>query len=208
MLVIPPLVSNVELVWEHAYYRRFLEYYACYMRMTIFDKRGVGLSDRFADAPTLEERTEDILAVLDAASLETVVLEGVSEGGLMAQLFAALHPERVERLVLFNSSPGAAGSWPCTRHQTDPWHCSRRSCKCSSAWSIRGGGTHSSWLTGSTRSIQTMPRSCAGSGACSANRQRPLTWHVRFQASRASMRQTSLATSPPRRSSCTDPAIG
>lgn len=109
VLIIPPLVSNVELVWEHAYYRRFLEYYARYMRVTMFDKRGVGLSDRFTDAPTLEERTEDILAVLDAADLETVVLEGVSEGGLMAQLFTALHPERVERLLLFNSSPGAAG---------------------------------------------------------------------------------------------------
>ena len=109
VLVIPPLVSNVELVWEHAYYRRFLEYVGRYVRLTLFDKRGVGLSDRFADPPTLEERTEDILAVLDAAGLETVTLEGVSEGGLMAQLFAARHPERVERLVLFNSSPGAAG---------------------------------------------------------------------------------------------------
>jgi class 3 adenylate cyclase len=109
VLVIPPLVSNVELVWEHAYYRRFLEYLGRYLRVTVFDKRGVGLSDRFAEAPTLEQRTEDIVAVLNAAGLETVVLEGVSEGGLMAQLFAARHPERVEGLVLFNSTPGTAG---------------------------------------------------------------------------------------------------
>jgi class 3 adenylate cyclase/pimeloyl-ACP methyl ester carboxylesterase len=109
VLAIPPLVSNVELIWEHEYNRRFLEYAGRYLRFTVFDKRGVGLSDRFADPPTLEERTEDILAVLDAAGLDTVTLEGLSEGGLMAQLFAAQHPERVDRLVLGNSSPGASG---------------------------------------------------------------------------------------------------
>ena len=109
VLVIPPLVSNVELLWEHTYYRRFLEYLARHVRLTHFDKRGVGLSDRFSHPPTLEERTEDILAVLDAAGLDKVALEGLSEGGLMAQLFAAQHPERVERLVLFNTSPGASG---------------------------------------------------------------------------------------------------
>lgn len=109
VLVIPPLVSNVELAWEHPYFRRFLEYLGRHVRVTHFDKRGIGLSDRFARSPTLEERIEDILAVLDAAGLETVTLEGVSEGGLMAQLFTARHPERVKRLVLFNSSPGSAG---------------------------------------------------------------------------------------------------
>ena len=109
VLSLPPLVSNVELVWEHEYYRRFLEHLGRHVRLTAFDKRGVGLSDRFAEAPTLEERAEDILAVLDAAGLATVVLTGASEGGLIAQLFTALHPERVERLVLINSHPGATG---------------------------------------------------------------------------------------------------
>jgi class 3 adenylate cyclase len=109
VLLIPPLVSNVEIAWEHEYYRRFLEYLARHLRVVAFDKRGVGLSDRFATAPTLEERTEDILAVLDAAGLERVALGGASEGGLMAQLFTAQHPERVERLVLINSLPGVSG---------------------------------------------------------------------------------------------------
>jgi class 3 adenylate cyclase len=109
VLLVPPLVSNVELTWEHEYFRRFLEYLAQHLRVVAFDKRGIGLSDRFATVPTLEERTEDILAVLDAAGLDRVTLGGVSEGGLMAQLFTALHPERVERLVLINSFPGASG---------------------------------------------------------------------------------------------------
>jgi pimeloyl-ACP methyl ester carboxylesterase len=109
VLIVPPLVSNVELAWEHEYYRRFLERLGRHLRVVAFDKRGVGLSDRFAKAPTLEGRTEDILAVLDAAGLERVALAGVSEGGLMAQLFTAQHPERVERLVLVNSLPGVTG---------------------------------------------------------------------------------------------------
>jgi class 3 adenylate cyclase len=109
VLMVPPLVSNVEIAWEHEYYRRFLEHLGRHLRVVAFDKRGVGLSDRFATAPTLEERTEDILAVLDAAGLERVALAGVSEGGLMAQLFTAQHPERVERLVLINSLPGVSG---------------------------------------------------------------------------------------------------
>ncbi len=109
LLIVPPLVSNVELVWEHEYYRRYLTHLARHVRVTAFDKRGVGLSDRFDHPPTLEQRTEDILAVIDAAGLGTVTLAGASEGGLMAQLFTSLHPERVGRLALINSSPGTSG---------------------------------------------------------------------------------------------------
>lgn len=109
VLAIPPLVSNIELVWEHKFYRRFLEYFARHVHIVAFDKRGIGLSDRFDRPPTLDERIEDITAVMDAAGLESATVLGTSEGGLMAQLFTARHPERVDRLVLVNSSPGAAG---------------------------------------------------------------------------------------------------
>ena len=102
------MVSNVELIWEQELYRRALEYYGEHVRVTHFDKRGIGLSDRFGIAPTLEERCDDILAVMDAAGLEHATIEGFSEGGLMAQLFTVLHPSRVERLVLGNSHPGTA----------------------------------------------------------------------------------------------------
>jgi pimeloyl-ACP methyl ester carboxylesterase/DNA-binding CsgD family transcriptional regulator len=109
VLAIPPMVSNVELVWEHPYYRRFLEYFADHVHMVAFDKRGIGLSDRFDRAPTLDERIDDIVAVMDAAGLGSASVLGTSEGGLMAQLFTARYPERVDRLVLINSSPGASG---------------------------------------------------------------------------------------------------
>ena len=65
-----------------------------------FDKRGIGLSDRFDDAPTLEQRNEDIHAVMDAVGWERAHFLGVSEGAAMGQLFAADFPERVESLTL------------------------------------------------------------------------------------------------------------
>lgn len=108
LLVVSPLVSNVEIVWEHEIYRRFLEYLGRHLRMTTFDKRGMGISDRFEGQPTLEQRAGDILAVMDDAGLRRPAVMGLSEGGLMAQLLAAMHPDRVERLVLANSFPGAS----------------------------------------------------------------------------------------------------
>lgn len=75
----------------------------------------IGLSDKFHDAPTLEQRTNDILAVMNAAGLDRPALVGASEGGLMAQPFAAQHPERVDRLVLLNTNPGRSGLIPVHR---------------------------------------------------------------------------------------------
>jgi class 3 adenylate cyclase/DNA-binding SARP family transcriptional activator len=109
LVLIPPLASNIELIWEQPVFRRYLEYISRYMRVTHFDKRGVGLSDRFNTAPTLEQRTEDIRAVMDAAKLSRSSVLGMSEGGLIAQLFTVLHPERVSKLILVNSAPGATG---------------------------------------------------------------------------------------------------
>ena len=108
VLVVPPLLSNVELHWEHEIYRRYLERMGRHIRVVAFDKRGIGLSDRFSEMPTLEQRTKDVLAVMNAAGFERPALFGLSEGGLMAQLFTVLHPERVERLALANSFAGAS----------------------------------------------------------------------------------------------------
>ncbi|MBI3768536.1 MAG: alpha/beta fold hydrolase [Deltaproteobacteria bacterium] len=108
MVLIPPLVSNVELGWEQEVYRRAREHNGRYVRVLEFDKRGIGSSDRFTQHPTLEERIGDITAVMDAEGVERASLLGLSEGGLMAQLFAARHPERVDRLVLFNSAYGGS----------------------------------------------------------------------------------------------------
>ena len=109
VVAIPPLISNIEINWEHEYFRRFLFHLGAHVRVTDFDKRGIGLSDSFDETPTLEQRIADIAAVMDAAGVERATVLGASEGGLMAQLFTALHPERVERLVLVNSVPGASG---------------------------------------------------------------------------------------------------
>lgn len=106
VVMVPPLVSNVELGWDHEIYRRVLEFDALHMRMLMFDKRGIGVSDRFERQPTLEERIRDIAAVMDAAGVERANLLGLSEGGIMAQLFAARHPDRVEKLVLMDTTAG------------------------------------------------------------------------------------------------------
>jgi pimeloyl-ACP methyl ester carboxylesterase len=105
VVVIPPLVSNVEIFWDHELYRRVLEHVARYLTVLQFDKRGIGMSDRFERSPTLDERIEDITAVMDAEGLERASVMGLSEGGLMAQLFAVRHPERVDRLTLMNTFP-------------------------------------------------------------------------------------------------------
>ena len=107
LVLIPPIVSNVELMWESELNRRPIEFVGRHLRVTQFDKRGIGGSDGFDRHPTLEERIDDITAVMDTAGLERAHLLGLSEGGLMAQLFACRHPERVDRLVLMNSTPGA-----------------------------------------------------------------------------------------------------
>ena len=110
VFVVPPLISNCELIWEQELYRRGLEYQGEHVRVTAFDKRGIGLSDRFDSAPTLEQRCEDILTVMDATRLEHATLIGFSEGGLMSQLVHGAASRRVERLVLGNSAPGLSAS--------------------------------------------------------------------------------------------------
>ena len=106
LLVVPALLSNVEVSWEHEYYRRTYELAGEYLSVIQFDKRGIGLSDKITDVPTLDDRIRDMVAVLDAAGIERTSLYGLSEGGLMAQFFAAKHPERVDKVVLANSAPG------------------------------------------------------------------------------------------------------
>jgi class 3 adenylate cyclase len=101
--------SHVELVWEVPAGRRFLERLAGFARVIHFDKRGSGLSDPVARPPTLEQRMDDVRAVMDAARFERAALVGVSEGGPMSILFAASHPARAERLALYGSFARVVG---------------------------------------------------------------------------------------------------
>ncbi len=98
-------VTNVEAMWEEPDFARFLERLATFSRLILFDKRGVGLSDRVPDdrLPNLETRMDDVRAVMDAVGSERAVIFGVSEGGPMSMLFAATYPERAVALVLYGT---------------------------------------------------------------------------------------------------------
>jgi pimeloyl-ACP methyl ester carboxylesterase len=103
LIFIPGWVSNVEECWEQPGLASFMERLASFSRLILFDKRGTGLSDRVANdqPPTLEERMDDLRAVLDAAGSERTALFGHSEGGSMSLLFAATYPERARALITF-----------------------------------------------------------------------------------------------------------
>jgi pimeloyl-ACP methyl ester carboxylesterase len=91
--------TNLEVLWELQEYRRLCENLGSFARLLLFDKRGMGLSDR-VHFGTLEERMDDIRAVMDAAGSESAALIGVSEGGPLSVLFAATYPERTRALIL------------------------------------------------------------------------------------------------------------
>ena len=82
---------------------RFLQRLASFSRLILFDKRGTGLSDRVCYTPTLEERMDDVRAVMDVEQSERAVLIGYSEGGPMCSLFAATYPERTLSLIMIGS---------------------------------------------------------------------------------------------------------
>jgi pimeloyl-ACP methyl ester carboxylesterase len=92
-------ITNLDVLWEMSEYRRACERLASFSRLILFDKRGMGLSDRVR-VGTLEERMDDVRAILDAVGSEATALMGVSEGGPMSILFAATYPERTRGLIL------------------------------------------------------------------------------------------------------------
>ena len=106
---VPGWISNVDYDWEYPPLVRLIERLSRFSRFIRFDKRGTGLSDREVGYPTLEERMEDVCAVMDAAGSERAVLFGSSEGGNMCILFAATYPERTAGLILHGSQ--ARGEW-------------------------------------------------------------------------------------------------
>jgi len=99
LIYVAGALSHLEVGWELPAYRRFMEELSGFARVTLFDKRGMGLSDRVA-AGTLDERMDDVRAIMDAAGIERGYLFGESEGGPLSILFAAAHPERTLGLIL------------------------------------------------------------------------------------------------------------
>jgi class 3 adenylate cyclase len=107
VVYVPGAFSHVELTWTVPSQAAFRRRLASFCRLIMFDKRGTGLSDPAPGPQTLEERMDDVLAVMDAVSSERAVMLGTSEGGAMATLFAATYPERCVSLILY----GACARW-------------------------------------------------------------------------------------------------
>jgi pimeloyl-ACP methyl ester carboxylesterase len=116
LVFVPGMLNHLELLWEEGTEaQRFFSRLASFSRLILFDKRGTGLSDPDVGRPTLEQRMDDLRAVMDAAESERAAVIGYSEGGPMSILFATTYPERVSALVLaattarFYPAPG----YPC-----------------------------------------------------------------------------------------------
>jgi class 3 adenylate cyclase len=92
--------THLEIFWELPAFRRYCERLGEFSRLILFDKRGMGMSDRVPGATTLEQRMDDIRAIMDAVGSERAAVMGESEGGPLAMLFAAAHPERTVALIL------------------------------------------------------------------------------------------------------------
>jgi len=103
LVMVPGFVSNIENYWDEPALSRFLRRLASYARVVTFDKRGTGLSDRVAELPGLDQRMDDLRAVMDAAGMAQAALLGISEGGPLSILFAATYPDRCRALVLYGS---------------------------------------------------------------------------------------------------------
>jgi len=105
LVFVPGFVSHLDLQWAEPRIARFLDKLASFSRLILFDKRGTGLSDPVAAPAPLEDRMDDVRAVMDAAGSERAALLGVSEGGPMSILFAATYPERTRALILCGTFP-------------------------------------------------------------------------------------------------------
>jgi class 3 adenylate cyclase len=103
LVVAPGFISHLEVTWEEPSVVHFHSRLASFRRVISFDKRGTGLSDPASHAPTLEESVDDLRAVMDAAGADRPDVLGISEGGTMAMLLAASHPDRVNNLVLYGT---------------------------------------------------------------------------------------------------------
>ena len=162
MVLVPGLMSHIELIWEDHETADFYQRLARLGRLILFDKRDTGLSDRASGAMSLEERMEDVRAVMQAAGSSRAVLFGYSEGAPMSILFAATYPERVSALILASASARwfPAPGYPCGQ--------GRRRCTTPFGTLPPTGGGRARALSGicPARRIRPAPASCsAGSSA-------------------------------------------
>jgi pimeloyl-ACP methyl ester carboxylesterase/DNA-binding CsgD family transcriptional regulator len=105
ILFIGGFISHLEMMWEEPEVARFVQSLASFARVILFDKRGMGLSDRTRQGPSLEDTIADATAVLDAVGAGRVAVFGVSEGGAASILFAATYPQRIAALIVYGATP-------------------------------------------------------------------------------------------------------
>lgn len=156
-------ITHLEVASEDPGMAGFGESLGGFARVVNFDKRGTGLSDRVPEVelPTLEQRMDDIRAVMDAVGLERASLLGFSEGGPLAMLFAATYPHRTANLVVWGSYASMV------RRPGYPWDArrSRSSGQCATTASI---GAPERISMCSSRAGAATSRPSAGGGAINA----------------------------------------
>jgi pimeloyl-ACP methyl ester carboxylesterase/DNA-binding SARP family transcriptional activator len=109
IVAVPPLAQNIELTWERPEFRAFFGRLGSFAEVLHFDKRGTGASDRTEHMPTVDERVEDLVAVMDAAGYQRAHVLGISEGGPVSIALASTYPERVETLGIYGSGARMVG---------------------------------------------------------------------------------------------------
>ena len=129
------LVSNLEITWEDVRLADFIERLARFRRLVLFDRRGQGMSDRVASVASFEDHVDDLIAVMNAAGTERASIFGESNGAVAAIGCAALHPERVDRLVLFH------GSAKMLADASQPWALSEEVLERYATWAEERWGT-------------------------------------------------------------------
>jgi class 3 adenylate cyclase len=152
LVLVPGFVTNIDMAWEVPEWASYRSRLARFSRLILFDKRGTGLSDRTAGYASLEERMDDVRAVMDAAGSDRAALFGISEGGPMSVLFAATYPQRVQAMVLY----GAYAQHPLLASEDEV---TRRVEEIDRLW---GTGEYTlSWFTPSISSEEAARRSAA-----------------------------------------------
>jgi class 3 adenylate cyclase len=123
LVLVRTAISHLEVLWEEPSMARFLRDLAAFSRLILFDKRGTGLSDRHVGVATLEDRMDDIRAVLDAIGSRSAVLLGTQDGAPLTTLFAATYPERTAGLILWGGITRGVWAedypWAATREQQE-----------------------------------------------------------------------------------------
>ena len=125
LVIVPGWASHIEYAWDEPVYARLLTQLGSFSRVTWFDKRGTGLSDRDVGMPTLEQRMDDVRTVMNAAKVKRAAIFGISEGGSMSALFAATYPDKVSHLILYGAFARRIWSedypWAPTLEQRQEW---------------------------------------------------------------------------------------